>query len=50
CLAAALFGNAYSLNMDPAYTASKITPTIGMLFGSSLIGVSLGVDSIMEKG
>ncbi|KAJ1727319.1 hypothetical protein LPJ61_004633 [Coemansia biformis] len=49
CLAAALFGNAFSLNMDPAYTASKFIPTIGMLFGSSLIGVSIGVDSITEK-
>ncbi|KAJ2396247.1 hypothetical protein GGI23_003986, partial [Coemansia sp. RSA 2559] len=31
----ALFGNAYSLNMSPAYTAEKFIPTAGMLFGNS---------------
>ncbi|KAJ2776783.1 hypothetical protein H4R18_005488 [Coemansia javaensis] len=49
CLAVALFGNAYALNMTPAYSASKFIPTIGMLFGASLIGVSIGVDSVTEK-
>ncbi|KAJ2799938.1 hypothetical protein H4R21_003372 [Coemansia helicoidea] len=49
CVATALFGNKYSLNMQPAYTARRFIPTIGMLFGSSLIGVSIGVDAITEK-
>ncbi|KAJ2373842.1 hypothetical protein GGI05_007394, partial [Coemansia sp. RSA 2603] len=37
-LVVALFGNAYALNMDPAYTAVKFIPTIGMLFGKCMIG------------
>ncbi|KAJ1642212.1 hypothetical protein LPJ64_005915 [Coemansia asiatica] len=44
-----LFGNGYSLNMDPAYTAVKFIPTIGMLFGSCVIGVSIGLNSVMES-
>ncbi|KAJ2005469.1 hypothetical protein GGI04_002234 [Coemansia thaxteri] len=43
----ALFGNALSLNMQPAYTAVKFIPTVGMLFGSCMIGVSIGVNAVM---
>ncbi|KAJ1797198.1 hypothetical protein LPJ59_003290, partial [Coemansia sp. RSA 2399] len=45
----ALFGNAYSLNMSPAYTAERFIPTVGMLFGNSVIGVSIGMSSVMES-
>ncbi|KAJ2854308.1 hypothetical protein FB639_006393, partial [Coemansia asiatica] len=45
----ALFGNAFSLNMDPAYTAVKFIPTIGMLFGNCMISVSIGLNSVMES-
>ncbi|KAJ2665616.1 hypothetical protein IWW48_000067 [Coemansia sp. RSA 1200] len=45
----ALFGNAYSLNMRPAYTAEKFIPIIGMLFGNCVIGVSIGLAAVMES-
>ncbi|KAJ1664193.1 hypothetical protein IW140_004222 [Coemansia sp. RSA 1813] len=47
-LGVALFGNAYSLNMDPVYTAQKFIPTVGMLFGNCMIGMSIGMTSVMD--
>ncbi|KAJ2557862.1 hypothetical protein EV175_001091 [Coemansia sp. RSA 1933] len=48
-MAVALFGNAYSLNMAPVYTAQKFIPTIGMLFGNCMIGMSIGMTSVMDS-
>ncbi|KAI9504867.1 UPF0014 family, partial [Coemansia spiralis] len=48
-LTVALFCNAYALNMSPAYTATKFIPTIGMLFGSCIIGMSIGMAAVMES-
>ncbi|KAJ2084351.1 hypothetical protein H4R24_000144 [Coemansia sp. RSA 988] len=45
----ALFGNAFALNMHPAYTAVKFIPTIGMLYGKCMIGVSIGMGSVMDS-
>ncbi|KAJ2550797.1 hypothetical protein EV175_003932 [Coemansia sp. RSA 1933] len=47
-LAVALFGNVYSLGMSPAYTAEKFIPTVGMLFGNCVIGVSIGMSAVMD--
>ncbi|KAJ2739820.1 hypothetical protein H4R23_000192 [Coemansia sp. Cherry 401B] len=47
-LVVGLFGNAYALNMDPAYTAVKFIPTVGMLFGNCMIGVSIGLGTVMD--
>ncbi|KAJ2658736.1 hypothetical protein IWW48_003884 [Coemansia sp. RSA 1200] len=48
-LTVALLGNAYSLKMEPVYTAQKFIPTIGMLFGNCMIGVSIGLTSVMDS-
>ncbi|KAJ1901547.1 hypothetical protein LPJ81_003738 [Coemansia sp. IMI 209127] len=44
-----LFGNAYALNMTPAYTAVRFIPTVGMTFGKCMIGVSIGVGTVMDS-
>ncbi|KAJ1668103.1 hypothetical protein EV178_000764 [Coemansia sp. RSA 1646] len=44
-----LFGNAYALNMKPAYTAVRFIPTVGMTFGKCMIGVSIGLGSVMDS-
>ncbi|KAJ2511938.1 hypothetical protein H4217_007135 [Coemansia sp. RSA 1939] len=44
-----LFGNAYALNMAPAYTAVRFIPTVGMIFGKCMIGVSIGLGSVMDS-
>ncbi|KAJ2865812.1 hypothetical protein GGI22_001423 [Coemansia erecta] len=44
-----LFGNAYALNMTPAYTAVRFIPTVGMAFGKCMIGVSIGVGTMIDS-
>ncbi|KAJ1835084.1 hypothetical protein LPJ73_007745, partial [Coemansia sp. RSA 2703] len=47
-LVVALLGNGYSLARTPAYSAVEFIPTIGMLFGNCMIGVSLGMNAVIE--
>ncbi|KAJ2825110.1 hypothetical protein IWW50_003000 [Coemansia erecta] len=44
-----LIGSAFSMNFDPPYSASKFIPTMGMLFGNTMVGVSLGMEAVLSS-
>ncbi|KAJ1841758.1 hypothetical protein LPJ70_004098 [Coemansia sp. RSA 2708] len=44
-----LIGAAFAMNFDPPYIASKFIPTLGMLFGNTMVGVSLGMDAVLTS-
>ncbi|KAJ1646194.1 hypothetical protein J3B02_002394 [Coemansia erecta] len=46
-LSVGLIGAIYAMNFDPALTASKFIPTMGMMYGNTMVGVALGMDSVL---
>ncbi|KAI8320385.1 hypothetical protein GQ54DRAFT_298694 [Martensiomyces pterosporus] len=44
-----LIGASYAMNFDPPYTASKFIPILGMLLGNTMVGVALGMDSVLAS-
>ncbi|KAJ1956627.1 hypothetical protein EC988_001248 [Linderina pennispora] len=43
----ALLGGMYAMNFDPPYVASKFIPILGMLLGNTMVGVALGMESVL---
>ncbi|KAJ1844521.1 hypothetical protein LPJ73_005147 [Coemansia sp. RSA 2703] len=42
-----LLGAKYAMNFDPPLTASKFIPTIGMVYGNTMVGAALGMDAVL---
>ncbi|KAI9482067.1 hypothetical protein BX667DRAFT_493725 [Coemansia mojavensis] len=42
-----LIGAALAMNFDPPFIASKFIPVMGMLFGNTIVGVTLGMESVL---
>ncbi|KAJ2632899.1 hypothetical protein H4R22_000896 [Coemansia sp. RSA 1290] len=42
-----LIGAAFAMNFDPPFIASKFIPVMGMLFGNTIVGVTLGMESVL---
>ncbi|KAJ2777973.1 hypothetical protein H4R18_004873 [Coemansia javaensis] len=43
-----LVGAAFSMRFEPIYKASKFIPVLGMLYGNTMVGVSLGINAVLE--
>ncbi|KAJ1911376.1 hypothetical protein H4219_005962 [Mycoemilia scoparia] len=48
-LVVGLIGNAFAMNMRPAYKAHKFIPTMGMLLGNCMVGMSIGISSAITS-
>ncbi|KAJ1949455.1 hypothetical protein FBU59_001137 [Linderina macrospora] len=46
-LLVSLLGGMYAMNFDPPYVASKFIPILGMLLGNTMVGVALGMESVL---
>ncbi|KAJ1844493.1 hypothetical protein LPJ73_005156 [Coemansia sp. RSA 2703] len=46
-LVVGLLGAKYAMNFDPPLTASKFIPTIGMVYGNTMVGAALGMDAVL---
>ncbi|PIA19238.1 UPF0014-domain-containing protein [Coemansia reversa NRRL 1564] len=47
-VAIGLVGSVFALNFTPVYTASKFIPVLGMLYGNTMVGVTLGIDTVLQ--
>ncbi|KAJ2092384.1 hypothetical protein IW138_001146 [Coemansia sp. RSA 986] len=47
-LAVGLLGAAFAMNFKPLLAAPKFIPIIGMLYGNTMVGVALGVDTVLS--
>ncbi|KAJ1727544.1 hypothetical protein LPJ61_004516 [Coemansia biformis] len=47
-IAIGVVGAAFAMGFKPLYKASKFIPTLGMLFGNTMVGVSLGIERVLE--
>ncbi|KAJ2616157.1 hypothetical protein H4S08_000912 [Coemansia sp. RSA 1365] len=43
-----LVGSVFALNFTPVYTASKFIPVLGMLYGNTMVGITLGIDTVLQ--
>lgn len=44
-----LVGSRFVMNFDPPYMAAKFIPVMGMLLGNTMVGVALGLDSVLAS-
>ncbi|KAJ1829383.1 hypothetical protein LPJ56_000398 [Coemansia sp. RSA 2599] len=47
-LSVGLVGAAFAMNFDPPLTASKFIPTMGMVYGNTMVGAALGMESVLS--
>ncbi|KAJ1737793.1 hypothetical protein LPJ72_000143 [Coemansia sp. Benny D160-2] len=47
-LTVGLIGAAFAMNFRPLLAASKFIPIIGMLYGNTMVGVALGIDTVLS--
>jgi len=45
----AYIGTSFAMNAEPFYEARRFIPTVGMLLGNSMAGISIGINTVMEK-
>ncbi|KAI7834842.1 UPF0014-domain-containing protein [Kickxella alabastrina] len=46
-LTVSLIGATFAMNFDPILSASKFIPTMGMVYGNTMVGAALGMESVL---
>ncbi|KAJ2155916.1 hypothetical protein GGF46_005526 [Coemansia sp. RSA 552] len=44
-----LIGAGYAMNFDLPFVAFRFIPVVGMLYGNTIVGVSLGIDTVLSS-